>query len=705
MTDAPLDLAARGEEVRKEFPGLPRGRQVLFDALIAAATPEQELTVSEWADRYRKVSPESGSPFPGDWRTDRVPYLRQPMDCLHPDHPARSVTCRWSAQTGKSEIGVNWFGFIVDRAPGSILTMLPSLDEAIKYNRVKLQPTIDASPKIRHRVRPENSRDELASTSAFKRFQGGFDQIVTASSSKGLQMISVRYLIAEEVSEYLKDVDGRGSPLQQGRARQKAYGDLAKELIVSTPGLAGDCLATESFDAGDRRYYYVPCPHCGAFHVLKYEAMQAPADATRGRVTFGCPACGGLIDQVSRPDMIAAGRWVPTRVEDGEAAVPDIIAADDIDRHAIEPCTGRVRQWQPTFALWAAYSPMESWGSIFARGEASRGDPVKERVFFQQDLGEPYDPSGDAPDWEKLVAVRRPWPRGVVPFPGAVLTGFIDVQGNRFEWGLWAWGPGFQGWLVDRGVIAHDYESAEGWAQIDQLTARRWPTSSGREIDVMSWGIDTGAFTQILYDRVAGRHALNATKGDNRPAAAPLKKTRADLRDSRGRAIAGRRLDLSLIGNFDLKLSVYEGLRSLLVGPDERGEYANGTLHLPDWIGEDELKQLTAEVLYDPGEDGASNAKRLKLAKVGDRREWRKRPHQPNEALDIAVGCRALAWGEGAGQISKNRWRELVAEAHGPETRPPDLFTAAKPTPAPIVAAPPPPGDDVFDRLAALNGN
>ena len=43
------------------------------------------------AERYRKVSAESGSPWPGDFRVSRVPYLREPQDCLHPDHPARRV--------------------------------------------------------------------------------------------------------------------------------------------------------------------------------------------------------------------------------------------------------------------------------------------------------------------------------------------------------------------------------------------------------------------------------------------------------------------------------------------------------------------------------------------------------------------------------------------------------------------------------------
>jgi phage terminase large subunit GpA-like protein len=141
MLDVPSDV----ERLRAELPGLASGRQILFGEMARLAKPEVELTVSEFADKYRVVSPESGSPFPGRWRTDRVPYLREPMDCLHPDHPSRRVTLKFSAQTGKSEVGVNWFCYIVDRAPGPMLTVLPTGAESVKYNRVKIQPTVDAS--------------------------------------------------------------------------------------------------------------------------------------------------------------------------------------------------------------------------------------------------------------------------------------------------------------------------------------------------------------------------------------------------------------------------------------------------------------------------------------------------------------------------------------------------------------------------------
>ena len=701
MTAHP-DRPTRAAEIRAEFPALPHGAQTLFAALILAATPEQELTVSEWADRYRKISPESGSPFPGDWSTARVPYLREPMDCLHPDHPARRVTLKFSAQTGKSEIGVNWFGYIVDRAPGPMLTVLPTGEEAAKYNRVKLQPSIDSSPRIRHRVKPENSRDEAGSTTAFKRFAGGFNQITTATSSKGLQMISVRWLILDERSGYPRDTDGRGSPTSQARARQKAFGDLAKELSVSTPGVAGECEISEDFAAGDRRYCYVPCPHCGMFQTLAFENMQGASPSTGNRVTFACVANGCIIDQVDRDAMLAKHRWVPTRVDDGEDKVPDIIEPEDIDAYAIKPCEGRCAKYQPSWAIWSAYSPMEPWAGIYERGKSAKGDPAKEKVFCQQDKGEAYEPKTDTPDWEKLLAARKSWLRGVVPYPGCVLTGFIDVQGNRLEWGLWAWGPGFQGWLVDRGVIADDHTTDACWMQVDALTAREWPTETGRSLEVLSWGIDTGAYTQALYDRVSGRWRLQATKADNRPRAAPFKKPRADLRDAQGRAIAGRRIDLALIGQYDLKLSVYEGFRHLIAGLPEGGRWPQGTLHLPDWIGEDEVKQLTAEALVDARDEVKGNQKRKSLVKPGDAREWKKKPHQANEGLDIVVGSRALAWGEGAGQLTPQRWGELVAAAHGaPQPETADLFARV---PLDLPAGPPPsPEEDPFDRLARLN--
>ncbi len=124
------------------------------------------------------------------------------MDALSPHDPCREVTLAKSHQVAGSEGGINLFGLVVAQAPGPMLIVLPTFDEAKKYNRVKLTPTIAATPALRAKVRETTSRDEKGSTTLFKRFPGGFCVVTGANSSAGLQMISVRYLVLEEVTEF-----------------------------------------------------------------------------------------------------------------------------------------------------------------------------------------------------------------------------------------------------------------------------------------------------------------------------------------------------------------------------------------------------------------------------------------------------------------------------------------------------------------------
>jgi len=56
-----------------------------LNAAIAPAIrnfkPPEDLTVAEWADRHRRLSPENSAES-GPWRTSRTPYLREPMEAF-----------------------------------------------------------------------------------------------------------------------------------------------------------------------------------------------------------------------------------------------------------------------------------------------------------------------------------------------------------------------------------------------------------------------------------------------------------------------------------------------------------------------------------------------------------------------------------------------------------------------------------------------
>ena len=348
-----------------------RARALVSRAWSAGLAPDPVLTVTEWADKERRLA-QSASPYPGPWRTDRVPYLREVMDCLSLSAKSvREVTFMKSAQVAGTEAGINLFGLVACASPAPMLIVLPTTDEVKKYVKTKLQPAIDATPALKAAVAAQKSRDEKGSTGAFKVFPGGFCQITGANSSSGLQMISVRVVILEEVSEYPEDVDGRGDPVDQALARTKAFTAKRKVFFNSTPGVQGMCRVSARYEASDKRVYLVPCPHCGAEQELKFENLRWESDTVPHGAYFVCVASGCVIEHHHKRQMLAAGRW-----------------------HATNPGPGR----QPGFHIWQAYSPFVSWDETVAAWLEAKGKPLKEKVFTQQVQGRAWEAKGEAPD-------------------------------------------------------------------------------------------------------------------------------------------------------------------------------------------------------------------------------------------------------------------------------------------------------------------
>jgi hypothetical protein len=61
--------------------------------------PDPELTVSQWADRHRRLGSRA-SAEPGQYRTSRTPYMREIMDRLSPGDPTQRIVFMKAAQVG-----------------------------------------------------------------------------------------------------------------------------------------------------------------------------------------------------------------------------------------------------------------------------------------------------------------------------------------------------------------------------------------------------------------------------------------------------------------------------------------------------------------------------------------------------------------------------------------------------------------------------
>src|SRR5882762_6281759 len=116
----------QSESVSRDRIRLLRGPLAEF---LKALRPPERLTVSGWADRYRILTSETSAEA-GPWSTDRVPYMREPMNCVS-DSGVESIIGVFPSQTSKTDsLILNAIGYFMDRAPASMLWVVPSVQIA-----------------------------------------------------------------------------------------------------------------------------------------------------------------------------------------------------------------------------------------------------------------------------------------------------------------------------------------------------------------------------------------------------------------------------------------------------------------------------------------------------------------------------------------------------------------------------------------------
>jgi phage terminase large subunit GpA-like protein len=538
-------------------------------------------------------------------------------------HPARRVTFVKAAQLGGSEAALNLIGQIMAETPTSVLVMLPSIDMMRGYNRLKLDPMIAATPRLRARVRDQVEGDDESSTVTFKRFPGGYLQLLTAASSANLQMRSARVLVCEEVSDYPIDTGGRGDPVAQLEARAIAYAGREKIIKISTPAEEGACRISEEYERSSKGRYFVPCPHCGERQTLEWESLRWPKGRPQEAV-YHCVGCGAAIQHECKAAMLAAGEWVHER--------PELV-----ELHA-------------GFSLSGLYSPTLSWGDLADEWERIQGDQEKIKTFVQQKLGRAWRVSGEAPDWQRLYDRREHWPAGTVPMGGLLLTAGVDVQRDRLEASIWAWGQDRQSWLIDHRVIAGNPFEAAVWEKLRLLLDDTWQHASGHRLPIAMAAIDSGdgmttAEVYAFVRRMGSSRAI-AVKGQDGLRAAIGQPAATEVRRN-GRKLGG--LKVWPVGSSFLKGETYGWLKLDRPTEESGDPFPPGYVHLPvHAAGEEFCRQLTAEQLV--ARAGRNGFRRLEWVKTRER----------NEALDCRVYARAAAAALGMDGWGEGRWTRMA---------------------------------------------
>jgi phage terminase large subunit GpA-like protein len=559
----------------------------IYSNAIKSWRPPAKLTLSQWADTYGYLSPES-SAIPGRWST--LPYQREIMDTFT-DPSVEKITFMKSARIGYTKILGHAIGYHVHQDPCTILLVQPTVEDAQGYSKDEIAPMLRDTPVLHGLVADARSRDS-DNVILKKGYPGGSLIMVGANSPRGFRRISARIVLFDEVDGYPPGGAGsEGDQIMLGTRRTEYFWNR-KIVLGSTPTVKGISRIEDSYEQSDQRKYFVPCPFCGHMQVLKWQRITWPAGKTE-QAKYECESCNQLIPHSKKRWMVENGQWRATKPFNGHAG----------------------------FHIWAAYSfsPNATWPKLAEEREAIGKDTQKLRTFINTVLGEAWEDHGSQPDWSVLAARCEPYKFLSVPENAHVLSAGVDVQDNRLAVIVRAWGQSEESWLVYWGEIYGDPGQTQVWSELDELLNRRYEHASGAQLTIKSVCIDSGGHhTQTVYNWARTRAPLVVPiKGRNGPQIIGSPKF-IDV-NWKGSTIK-RGVQLWFVGSDTAKQTIYSRLQQSEPGP--------GTYHWPIGLGDDYFTQLTAEKLI------------TRYSKGYPHQEWvMTGPH--NETLDCE--CYALA--------------------------------------------------------------
>lgn len=524
--------------------------------------------------------------------------MREPMDCIG-RLGVRRVVIMSAAQMAKTELLLNVIGKYVHNDPAPILLQQPTEQMAEAFSKDRLAPMIRDTPALRGRVADSRSRDS-GNTILHKTFPGGHITMVGANSPAALASRPIRIALQDEIDRYPASAGAEGDPVNLAVKRTTTFWN---RIIVqtSTPTIRGSSRIEASYEEGDQRQLWVPCPHCDEPQTLKWSSVHWEKGKPE-TAAYCCEHCGAMWSDIERASAVRRGRWI-----------------------AQQPFTGVA-----SFHMPGLISPFIALADGVREFLDAQGNPERLKTWTNTFLGETWEEKGDKVDTHELAQRNDFEPSDELPEDVTLLTAGIDVQSDRVEIEVVGWGDDAESWSIEYHVIYGDPSGPHIWQDLASYLRRTWSHPEFGEMALRATCIDTGYMTKSVYEFVRRNHGVYAIKGIS----------------GEGKPIVGKpsrnnvlKIGLFPVGTMTVKDLVLARLRS------DRGEA--GYCNFPVGRDIEFFRQMTAEMLV------------KRFVKGFAKKEWIKtRPR--NEAFDCRVYATAALEILGADLSATRRqlWRE-----------------------------------------------
>ena len=384
--------------------------------------------------------------------------------------------------------------------------------------------------------------------------------------------------------------------------------------MTSSPTIKGKSKVHKYFLLSDQSFFYIPCPKCKAMQTLFWKRLKWNKETIADNkyriknVHYECIRCKFAIEERHKTTLLKAGRWI-ARYPDTDNGIKG-------------------------FHINELYSPFKTWKELIQTFLDSKNDVSKLQVFINTSLAQEFEERGESPDWEIIFKREKNYSKNRVPAGGLILVGGVDVQADRIETEIKAYGKNKQSWSIDYRVFHGNPENFKVWEALDHLLEEDFPHESGGSMRIQLLAIDSGFATNDVY-AFGRRHGLGRVmviKGVSSINEMVGKPTIRDF-DYRGQLIKkGIRL-------FGVNVNKIKGqLFSFLRSEDKN---MVGYMSFPVQYTQEYYKQLTAETLIKS--KNRHGFHRYEYKKIRDR----------NEVLDANVYARAASVYLGFGSFNR----------------------------------------------------
>lgn len=565
--------------------------------------PPPDLMPSIWAEQNIKIP--IGNAIPGPINFDNAPYQRGMIDVIR-EYGIKRVSFMTGAQLGKTTIQQCITAYFIAHEPKSQIFVQPTQGDVQTFLETKLRPMIEANKSISGKMAKQRSREGV-NNSRMISYIGGWLMFSWAGSPKTLRGRSAPITHADEIDGM--EATAEGDPIELLSQRAATFGDQSLRTESSTPTIAGASRVENAYNQGDKRRYYVPCPHCGEAQFLRWENVY-----WQGRKSNNIQDAQEDIDQDYDIDTAGYRCECCQKIwSDGQR-----IAA--------------IRNAEKLGHGWKAEKPFKGHASFHAPEMLSTFRKMREivqsyldklrlddlQVFVNVSLGETFEENGDKADPE-VLQLRAQEYVATVPMGGVYLTCGIDMQMDRLELEIVAWGVGEESWSIDYRVLWGDPLGDDVWEDLDDILHDTYLHESGSQLQISAACLDTGGtagYTQRAYEVLKAKknRKLFAVKGR---AGWGMPIVQSPQRKQSGKD--KRKVDLFIVGTDEAKLTIMRRLELEKVGA--------GYCHFPHDREKEWYKQLTAEKLI------------TRYLKGQPIREW----HKPDRARNEALDCRVYA--------------------------------------------------------------